>query len=256
VAFPRSSALAARLVILTEATSTNDELAARVARDPVADWPEFSVIVTDNQTSGRGRLGRTWSAPPGTMLATSVLLRPTAAGIHDADALGWIPLIAGLAMVRAVRELGVDAELKWPNDVLVHGRKLSGVLCEAATGTVIVGAGINLTLTAEQLPVPTATSLAIEGADADADAVLAGYLSRLRDLYGSFAVAGGDAGASGVRDAVSAACATLGRSVRVERPAGEPLAGEAVALDGSGRLVVHADGRHTAVSAGDVIHLR
>jgi BirA family biotin operon repressor/biotin-[acetyl-CoA-carboxylase] ligase len=254
--FTSSSKVAARLLVLDRVGSTNDELADRARREATSDWPEFSVVVTGDQTSGRGRLGREWSAPAGTMLAISVLLRPERAGIRN-EALGWIPLLAGLAMTRALRGLGADAELKWPNDVLIAGRKVCGILAEAqADGAVVVGSGVNLTMTPEQLPVPTATSLHIEGTPAEADAVLAGYLNELKSSYTSFSAAGGDAEASGLRSAVEATCSTLGRMVRVQLPDGTERVGLARSLDATGRLVVEVDGRLTAVAAGDVIHLR
>lgn len=257
MAFLASSAAAARLVVLPRAGSTNDELAERVRTGSFSDWPEFSVVITDDQTSGKGRLGRVWSAPAGTMLAISVLLRPARAGILGAEAKGWLPLIAGLAMTRALTGLGAHAELKWPNDVLVEGRKVCGILSEALPGdAVILGSGVNLTLTEEQLPVPTATSMLLAGAETDPDAVLAAYLVELRALYGRFAGAGGDAESSGMQSDVAGACSTLGRSVRVQLPAADDLLGIAAELDSTGRLVIEASGRRTAVAAGDVTHLR
>lgn len=255
--FSVSSAASPRLVILEQAASTNDELLERARSGSLSDWPEFTTLITDEQTFGRGRLGRRWVAPPGTMLAISVLLRPARAGIVGPDAMGWIPLIAGLAMTRALTSLGAAAELKWPNDVLIHGRKVCGILAEADAGDIVViGSGVNLTMTEAQLPVPSATSLLIEGAGADQDSVLAAYLTDLRALYGSFAGEGGDARASGILNAVSEACSTLGRSVRVQLPGESDLVGIARELDAAGRLVVEADGRRTAVAAGDVTHLR
>ena len=257
MAFLSSSVAAARLVALPWAESTNDELAERALSGAPSDWPEFSVLVTDTQTMGRGRLGRSWTAPPGTMLAISVLLRPMRAGIRDERAKGWIPLLAGLAMRNALTMLGPDAELKWPNDVLIDGRKVCGILAEAQPdGVIILGSGVNLTMTDDDLPVPTATSMLIAGAESDADVVLAAYLTELREVYGRFAAAGGDAEASGLRAAVAEACSTLGRTVRVQLPGAQDLVGVAAGLDGSGRLVVEASGRRTAVSAGDVTHLR
>jgi BirA family biotin operon repressor/biotin-[acetyl-CoA-carboxylase] ligase len=192
------------------------------------------------------------------MLAISILIRPSNSGIPGGDGKGWIPLIAGLAMTRALRALGAATELKWPNDVLIEERKVCGILAEAhAGGVVIVGAGVNLSLSVDQLPVPTATSMLIAGAETDPDLVLSGYLTELRVLWGSFGDAGGDAERSGVRSVVSKACSTLGRPVRIQLPGAADLIGVAEELDGTGRLVVvEPDGRRTAVSAGDVTHLR
>ena len=257
--FTRSTRFAARFVPLASAGSTNDELARRAREGSRDDWPEFSVVVTDTQTAGRGRLGRAWTAPPGTMLAVSVLLWPRDAGITRPDSLGWLPLMAGVAMTRSVRRHGVAAELKWPNDVLVGDKKLCGILSELVSdgdGSVVVGAGVNLTLSEAELPVPTATSMAIEGATASADDVLADYLSELRELYRGFVAAAGAADEAGLLDAVSSACSTLGQTVRVELPGRAPLIGVAESLDTSGRIVVDVDGHRTPVAAGDVTHLR
>ncbi|MGN6743861.1 MAG: biotin--[acetyl-CoA-carboxylase] ligase, partial [Amnibacterium sp.] len=123
---PRTAALAARLEVREEAGSTNADLAAAAGAAP-ADWPAWSVLVTDTQTAGRGRLGRSWTAPPGTSLAISVLLRPRI----PADRYGWLSLLAGTAMAAALRDAGVAAAVKWPNDVLIGGRKVCGLLAEA-----------------------------------------------------------------------------------------------------------------------------
>lgn len=255
--FSTSVSLASRLISLDQTGSTNDVLAEFIRTGQSSEWPEFSVVVTQDQTSGRGRLGRAWVAPPGTMLAISVLLRPTQTGVRGNDAKGWIPLLAGLAMARALNSLGAPAELKWPNDILIGDRKVCGILTEARPGdAVVVGSGVNLSISEEQLPVPTATSMLIAGAETDPDAVLARYLAELRPLYRRFADAGGDPDLSGLRAAVSEVCSTLGRSVRVQLPGAEDLVGVAEELDATGRLVVAADGRRTAVSAGDVTHLR
>jgi BirA family biotin operon repressor/biotin-[acetyl-CoA-carboxylase] ligase len=155
---------------------------------------------------------------------------------------------------------------KWPNDVLVNGRKVCGVLAELlpellpGQGGVVIGAGINLGMTVEQLPVDTATSLAIEGAGREAidpDTVLVGYLSRLRELVEAFIVAEGDAEASGLAAQARSRCITLGRAVSVELPDGSVVEGTADALDADGRLIVrHADGGKETVAAGDVTHAR
>lgn len=257
---PRSTRVVPDLTVLDEVGSTNAEL---VARATAGALPDFTVVATTNQTAGRGRLGRTWVAPPGTTIAVSVLLAPQGAPL---ERLGWVPLLAGLAMCRAVRGLLPDASddagpvvgLKWPNDVLVEGRKVSGILAEVVPGAagVVIGAGLNLTMTAEQLPVPTATSLTLVGAEPDdlVDRALAAYLGELRELLSEFEATGFDA-ASGLRAAVLEACTTIGSLVRVERPAGD-VHGRAVDIDTDGRLVLETDSGTVAMSAGDVTHLR
>ncbi|MCD2444088.1 biotin--[acetyl-CoA-carboxylase] ligase [Agromyces sp. SYSU K20354] len=289
----RSRAAVPRFEFLTEAGSTNDELREAASGADAASWPHGSVIVTDNQTHGRGRLGRRWLAPTGKTLAISLLLRPESPGgkPFPVDAYGWIPLIAGAAMTEAVRRAveaasaldtdreddddesgGIEVELKWPNDVLVSGYKICGILSEmipaptdeaatdaAAAGAVVVGAGLNLTLDEHDLPTLTSTSLLLAtGRAPDADAVLADYLAGFLKLFRALAEAGGDAAASGVDRRVSALCGTLGSDVRVELPGERELLGRAERLDRDGRLIVvdRENGEPQAVAAGDVTHLR
>ncbi|WP_345763804.1 biotin--[acetyl-CoA-carboxylase] ligase [Diaminobutyricibacter sp. McL0608] len=260
--FPLSRAEASVLEILPEAGSTNDELVRRATGADSDGWPDFSVVATANQTRGRGRLGRSWVSPAGKSLAISVLLRPRTPD-GDAlpmDSLGWFPLLAGLAMTRSVRSVvPAGADLKWPNDVLVNDRKVCGILSELLPDVsgIVIGAGLNLTLEADELPVQTATSLMLAGAnDTDADNLLSSYLRELDALYRPFLAARGDAAASGLQQAVSDACGTIGRSVQVELPSGDRLTGTATGIDTDGRLLVDANARISAVAAGDVTHLR
>ncbi|REJ07600.1 biotin--[acetyl-CoA-carboxylase] ligase [Microbacterium bovistercoris] len=244
---PRAAAVAARLDFVPQSPSTNAEL-----RAAAEGAPHLTVLLTDHQTAGRGRLDRTWITPPGSALAISVLLRELPA---DPAARGWVPLIAGLAMADAVgaqlpaHEVGV----KWPNDVLVDERKICGILAEATPDAVIVGSGVNTAMTAAQLPVPTATSFAALGAVADADRLVADYVSGLDTWITALAA---DPASARVHDAVTARCLTIGRQVRVELPGGGELRGLAIRLDADGRLVVEADGAEHPVSAGDVVHVR
>ena len=248
---PLSSAIASRLDVVPEVGSTNAEMRARSA--DAAGWPHLSVMVTDNQTAGRGRLDRAWVAPAGSALAVSVLLRE----LPPVDARGWIPLAAGVAMADAVAAQlpGREVSVKWPNDVLVDGRKICGILAEATDDAVILGSGVNTAMPASALPVPTATSFAVLGADADADRLLADYLRALDGLLRALATSG-DAVSSGLHAAVTARCSTLGLAVRVSLPRERMLEGIARALDADGRLLVDADGAEHPVSAGDVVHVR
>lgn len=250
--FPRSSAIASRLEVVEATGSTNADLAAH-GSDSRA-WPHLSVLVTRDQTAGRGRLDRTWVAPAGSALAVSVLLRQLP---QDPAARGWIPLVAGLAMTEAVAAQlpEADVAVKWPNDVLVDGAKICGILAEATADAVVVGSGVNTRMTQEQLPVPTATSFAAHETTADEDLLIFTYLSALGEWIAALA-AGQDAVTSGLHGAVTARCATIGKPVRVSLPDGNVLQGTATALDEDGRLLVVADGVTYAVSAGDVVHAR
>lgn len=256
---PVTRGIVPRLDVVAATGSTNADLAALVRAGGVPPW---TVLVTDDQTAGRGRLDRSWSAPAGSALAVSVAV--PLAGLERAA--GWIPLAAGLALRDALAPLlpGRVVGVKWPNDVLVAptgdpdapGRKVCGVLAELVDATVVLGTGINTTMTAAQLPVPTATSIAVEGGDPDADALLSGYLLRLRSHLDALGDAGGDATGSGLRAAVTAACVTLGRDVDVDLPDGGRLHGAATGIDAGGRLVVAGSDGERAVTAGDVVHVR
>lgn len=250
--FPQAEAVASRLEVLDESASTNAAL--RVLSADVAAWPHLSVLITDNQTAGRGRLDRSWVAPAGSALAISVLIRELPS---QPEAVGWIPLVAGLAMADAATVQLADHEVavKWPNDVLVGGRKICGILAESTGSAVVLGAGINTAMSPDQLPVPTATSFTALGAVCDEDRLVADYLRRLEGLLSALA-AWGDGDRSGVHAAVSARCATLGREVDVALPDGTSLHGTAVRLAADGRLCVDSGGEETLVSAGDVVHAR
>ncbi|MFE9255196.1 biotin--[acetyl-CoA-carboxylase] ligase [Streptomyces sp. NPDC006879] len=243
--------------LVSSTGSTNSDLAARAA-----ELPEGAVLVAEEQTAGRGRLDRTWTAPARSGLFFSVLLKP---GEHQVptERWHWLTLLAGVATATAVsRTAGVDTALKWPNDLLVavegEERKAGGILAERAGDSVVIGIGLNVTLSAAELPVPLAGSLTLaKAAVTDRDPLLRAVLRSLADWYGRWCAAGGDPGASGLQETYAAGCSTLGRTVRAELPGGRTLSGEAVAVDGEGRLVVRTgDGAEEAVGAGDVVHLR
>lgn len=237
-------------VVVTDRTgSTNADLAA-AAR---AGAPEGTVHTTDLQIAGRGRLDRRWQSPSGSGVIVSVLLRP------DAVVAGrwvWLPLLVGLAVDATVHECGVDSALKWPNDVLVDGRKLAGILLERVETprgpAAVIGVGLNVTLRRDELPVETATSLALEGAtETDRTIVTRSLLRNLEALYRAWSASGGDPSA-GIRESYVRRCVTIGSRVRVSLPSEESLEGLATGIDDLGRLLV--DGR--AISAGDITHVR
>jgi BirA family biotin operon repressor/biotin-[acetyl-CoA-carboxylase] ligase len=231
--------------------STNDLLRERAR----AGAPEWSAVLADAQTAGRGRQGRSWLSPPGN-LCLSVLLRPTF------DAVGVLPLAAGVAVAEAAAGWGVAARLKWPNDVVVGERKLAGVLAEAVSSggrveSVILGIGVNLLLDPAEAPEhlrASVTSIRHEGgrvpsAPAAADAILAG----LGVWYHSLA-------REGAQPVVEAwrrlSVAWWGRAVEVI--AGDRrISGIARGLDDSGALVLEtAEGAELLVVSGDARELR
>ncbi|MBA9008011.1 biotin--[acetyl-CoA-carboxylase] ligase [Thermomonospora cellulosilytica] len=262
----RPEGLWRRIQVVTETGSTNADLAEAVR----AGADEGRVLVAESQTAGRGRLGRSWTAPPRSGLMFSVLLRPAV----GAQALGWLPLLTGLSVATAVRRItgratrgdfgqatgtrAVDVRLKWPNDLLVGDRKLAGILAERVADAVVVGVGLNVSLRADELPVPTATSLACENAAfQDREALLRAVLRELETWYREWTALGGDPETSGLRTAYKELCATLDRRVRVMLPGDRELTGVAVDVDPAGGLVVRGDdGAGHVVHAGDVVHVR
>ena len=296
----RPGGLWRRVDIVRETGSTNADVAeaARAGKD------EGYVLVAEAQSAGRGRLGRTWTAPARSGLFLSVLLRPTDV---PAARWGWLPLLAGTAARTAVDAVsGVPVKLKWPNDLIVvddegsatetgsgnkdaadsgaaadaadpkaavadaataadtaygAARKLGGILVERvetpAGPAAVVGLGLNVSLRRDELPAAHATSLVLEHAKAaDRDTVLRAILRELERWYTDWSVTAGDPMASGLLSAYAASCATFGRRVRVELPGGEPVVGDAVGLDGDGRLLVRTADGERAFGAGDVVHLR
>lgn len=223
-----------RVEVLPATGSTNAVVAKRAAE------PAGLVVVAEQQTAGRGRLDRTWVSPARAGLTFSVLLRPEL----PPERLAWVPLWGGLAVARALRErCAVDAVLKWPNDVLIGGRKVCGLLAEMPlAGAVVLGIGLNVSTRRQELPHDAATSLALSGSTTvDRDTLLRAVL---RSLDGVLR----DASPAGYR----ALCSTLGTDVRVELPAGRSVQGRAEAVDEQGRLVVGG----VPYGAGDVVHLR
>ena len=258
--YPLTAAVSPRVQVVAATDSTNADVVRHVVDAP-HDWPHLSLLLTTDQRAGRGRLDRDWVTPPGSALAVSVALR---VGGIPASARGWIPLLAGAAMTRAIAaQLSGSTHsvtLKWPNDVLIDGAKVCGILAEVVPGhpdVVVVGAGVNTRMPRTDLPVETATSFAVLGLTCDEDRLLADYLLALDEQLTALAVAGGDAAAAGVIAEMEALCGTLGSDVSVSLPDGATLWGRAERIDADGRLVVLQDGEYeSVVSAGDVVHVR
>jgi BirA family biotin operon repressor/biotin-[acetyl-CoA-carboxylase] ligase len=256
--------------VLASTGSTNADLLARAA----AGAPEGAVLAAEEQTAGRGRMGRSWVSPPRAALTFSLLVRPDT--VSPARR-GWLPLLTGVSVASAVRAAaGVDARLKWPNDVLAGPAKLGGILAEANGDAVVIGIGLNVSTEPGELPPPgptprplrapggalPATSLRVLGVGSgDRDRLLIEILAAFEHRYQAWRQAGGDPDRCGLRAEYTALCATIGRLVRVELPGDQLLSGLAVGVDPDGRLLVRASGpegpdAEVPVAAGDVVHLR
>lgn len=227
--------------------STMDEVIARAAEGA----PEGLAVVTDRQTAGRGRAGRTWTHHTGESLLVSVLLRPTL----PPEQLGTLPLLVGIAAAEAIEgATGREVALKWPNDLLLDGAKVGGILLTSvATGDrvqmVVVGLGINLSGSGDELPAG-ATSLELaSGRRVSRDDLLASFLARLSEHYTAWQGAGGAGDLHGWRRRMAFA----GEQVRVEDGA-RTWEGTLAGIDDSGRLLLRdATGAEHAISAGDVV---
>jgi BirA family transcriptional regulator, biotin operon repressor / biotin---[acetyl-CoA-carboxylase] ligase len=146
---------------------------------------EGAVALTEEQTEGRGRLGRTWHSPPGVSLLFSTLLEPRV----ETARLPELTIVAGEALREAIAHTtGLDPEIKLPNDILIGGRKTAGILAEAREGRVVLGIGVNVNLPREALPEETATSLLVEkGSEVDRVGLLVEILDRLEQHYDRWA---------------------------------------------------------------------
>lgn len=239
------------LDVVDETGSTNADLLARAEGGADIDG---SVLFAEYQSAGRGRHGRQWSAPPRTQVALSV-------GVGGASVprpgWGWLTLAVGVAVADTLAALGVDAGLKWPNDVLVDGGKLAGILAEVAAPTpvIVVGLGLNVTLTATDAPDPVATSLLMLGSSAtDRNALARAILREVSRRVDAWRTAGG-ADPALLAD-YQRHSLTLNSRVRASMPGDREVVGVARSVDETGRLCVDTGAGIVAISAGDITHLR
>jgi BirA family biotin operon repressor/biotin-[acetyl-CoA-carboxylase] ligase len=241
-----------RLDVVAETGSTNADLLARSAAGEDIDG---SVLLAEFQNAGHGRHGRHWFAPPRAQIALSV-------GVSGASVprsgWGWLPLLAGVAVVDALAAVaGIAAGLKWPNDVLVGDGKLAGILAEVAAPApvIVVGLGLNVTVTADEAPDPAATSLLMLGSSAtDRNTLTHRILRELAGRVDAWRTAGG-ADSKLVAD-YQRYSLTLGTRVQALLPGDRDIVGVARAIDELGRLCIDTGGETVTVSAGDIKHLR
>ncbi|MGE5272738.1 MAG: biotin--[acetyl-CoA-carboxylase] ligase [Verrucomicrobiota bacterium] len=209
-----------------------------------ATMPEGAVAVADFQTAGRGRLGRSWEAPPGEALLASVLLKPSA----DRP-LPQLALVAGVAVADALERLtGLAVQIKWPNDVMLRRTKVAGILAEAREGAVVLGIGVNLNQTRNLLPGRAGSLRTATGLEWNRDQVLDAVLEDLGRRYDQWRTGGLDA----VYEGLGGRDFLRGRHVTVDG-----TSGVAQLIDRQGRLLVSVGGGESvAVESGEVSYER
>lgn len=199
-----------------------------------------TVLIADEQTGGKGRLGRTWVSPKGAQLAMSMVVEVP----DPVQPFGLLSIAPGLAVTDVVPQ----AQLKWPNDVQIGGKKIAGILSALDMPRVIVGIGINVALRAEDLPVPTATSLNLEGIDLDFDDFTTDILLAMGKRLTQWRE-----GDPQLLEDYRNVCSTIGQEVRLElREGEETVTGTVTGVNDEGEVLI--DG--TAYAVGDVHHLR
>jgi BirA family biotin operon repressor/biotin-[acetyl-CoA-carboxylase] ligase len=232
-----------RVSVVELTGSTQNDLLQLVESKNALDG---QVIATEFQSNGRGRLDRTFQAPAQSALLFSFYIKPR----KERSDWGFIPLIAGLSLVRAITTIDtvMNVSLKWPNDLIINEKKCAGIIAQTTSEGIVIGIGLNVSMTPNELPVSTATSLAIEGSTiTDRNLLLSHLLNTFAELFEAWEEG------SELLDEYASASSTIGKKVRIELPGGENLEATVARISHTGELVLD-DGRH--VSAGDVIHLR
>jgi len=219
---------------------------------------EGTLVLAEAQSQGRGRLGRRWISPPSVNLYASLILRPRTSA-REAPV---VTCLAATSVAQAIRALtGLEAVIKWPNDILIHDRKVAGILTELGVvkdqvNYLVIGIGINVNLDPEALPDEiraTATSLMAEaGQGVDRNELMAALCNKLEERYLRFL----SEGSTPVLEEFRSLTVTLGRRVKVILP-GRIIKGWAEAIDRDGALILRTQGEtHEVIRSGDVIHLR
>jgi BirA family biotin operon repressor/biotin-[acetyl-CoA-carboxylase] ligase len=232
-----------RVSVVELTGSTQNDLLQLVESNNALDG---QVIATEFQSDGRGRLDRTFEAPARSALLFSFYIKPR----NQRSEWGFIPLIAGLSLVRAITTIdtAMNVSLKWPNDLIINEKKCAGIIAQTTNEGIVIGIGLNVSMTPNELPVSTATSLAIEGSTiTDRNLLLSHLLNTFAELFESWEEG------SDLLEEYASASSTIGKKVRIELPGGENLEATVARISHTGELVLD-DGRY--VSAGDVIHLR
>lgn len=248
-----------------EVESTNALMRQRFVDEEVTFAP-FQSIATSSQTKGRGRLDREWVAPAGTSLAISTYIEFSADAARES--IGWVPLAAGVALRDALVELAPalasGVSIKWPNDLLLNGKKLSGILGEML-GVVdggqkfacVVGVGVNLRTPEGGLPFERAIALDSVGVEISGRDLAEAFVRKLAGRILQLSATNGDADAAGLRQDLLLHCSTVGTEVRVILPADADLIGKATGISNQGNLEVRdSRGDLHSINVGDIEHVR
>ena len=225
--------------------SVKDEVSSTMNEINKSDTQFWDLVVAEFQSDGRGRVERKFDSPKHCGLLFSFYIEPN----RDKKDWGFISLLAGKVVAQTLQELAPQCEFKtkWPNDVLVAGKKIAGLLVETHNSGVIIGIGINISTSQTELPVPTATSLFLESNQVfDRNLVLSKILNKFREVFITW-----DGGGNFVNGYI-ASSATIGASVKVQLPGDKELTGKAIGISQSGTLILDGD---REVTVGDVIHL-
>ena len=230
-----------RVSVVDLTASTQADLADKII---VGDGKSGDVIVTNYQSAGRGRLDRSFLAPPSTALLFSMYLNP----MRSRDDWGFIPLLAGFSIAHTLDKISANISIKWPNDLLIDEKKVGGIISTTVGQGVIIGIGINTSTTTTELPVENATSLAISGVTKlDRNFLLPLLLNAFEMDFTQW-----DQGESFL-EKYSLLSGTQGREVIITGPSESTIRSRALSFDEQGRL--HLEGGQI-VTVGDVIHLR
>ena len=229
-----------RVSVVDVTASTQSDLAELVRQGKAIPG---QVLAANFQSAGRGRMSRTFEAPKNSALLFSFYIEPKRAK----DDWGWIPLIAGASVAKTLGDY--HASIKWPNDILIKDKKVSGLIAEIVDHGVVVGVGINVGMKSEELPVTHATSLAVEGGQGfDRNSLLSKVLTEFYNLF-----TGWDSGDDSVRALYNSLSSTIGKNVRIKYANEQSETGVAVAISSRGELIMESG---SYVQAGDIIHLR
>ena len=233
--------------VVEQTGSTNADL---VARANGGQDIRGAVLLAEHQAAGRGRGGRVWSGVPMASIAMSVGV--STAGV-DEQKWALLPLLTGVAVVETLDEAGVSGSLKGPNDVLVNGAKIAGILAEVVSPqpVVVIGIGLNVTVDVDEIDQPGATSVLAEGGLVDRDLLVVNLLRRLEAHIERWRAGDGDVLSDYRRHS-----STIGARVRALLPGDREVVGTATAVDDRGQLCIASSTGTLSVAAGDIVHLR